>query len=603
MPNGYLGVDLFFVISGFVVSASLDARLDPGRPAGLIDFYARRIKRLYPALIACVGLTGLAAAFLIMNSNAALMTGVAALFGVSNVALWIKGKDYFAASQQLNPFTHTWSLGVEEQFYLVFPLLLFVVRRYRMNSSRIMFVVGLLSLGGYLWVAPRDPAAAFYLMPLRMWELAAGVLAYSLGGTRGELVPKKAGTLAGPLCLASGVALVPFWPANNEALLTLAATLVFTLLLYLLGAPGSGKRVLSQPWLVYLGKLSYSLYLWHWTVLTLALFVFGSRTPLTWLLPSIFLLAVGSYHFVEKPLRRAQWFGDEASHPLKVIGTGVLVATTCALFLVALPENASRGDARYTGKPSFLTKEACHLPTAVDPLATCLGAAQEGRAMLLMGDSHAGNLLEGARAAATSMGYRFAYLTDRALAMDLAGFEGCGGTICSDDEVAARISYFRTTLGKGDVVVFAMARDRLYTESFDSSVPRIPVEARLVALEKNLERLARGVVRLGAVFLVIEDVPKVCSALGYTAAPIVADACRVAEARSLRDRRPLSDLYRRVLARVNGMKIADPHHLYCRKSQCSNFVDDKLIYTDSSPHLTREASAATAPIFVQALAY
>ena len=397
------------------------------------------------------------------------------------------------------------------------------------------------------------------------------------------------------------MALVPFWPVNNEAVLTLAATAVFTVLLYLLGAPGPGRRVLSQPWPMYLGKLSYSLYLWHWVVVTLALFAFGTRAPLAWLLPSIFLLAVGSYHFIEKPLRRARWFCDESSHPLKVIGAGLLASTTCALLLVALPENASRGDVRYTGKGPFLVEEPCHLPTAADPVATCLGVAQQGRSLLLIGDSHAGNLLEGARAAATSMGYRFSHLTDRALLMDMMELERCGGTACSDDEVGARIRYFSTTLGKGDVVVFAMARDRLYVERFESAVARVPVEARLVALEKNLERLARGVVGLGAEFLVIEDIPKVCSALGYTAAPIMDDACHVGEARSLEDRRPLSDLYRRVLARVAGMKIADPHHLYCRKGECSNLLDDKLIYVDSSPHLTREASAASATIFVQAL--
>jgi hypothetical protein len=403
------------------------------------------------------------------------------------------------------------------------------------------------------------------------------------------------------LCLMAVVALVPFWPVENQALLTLTATVVFALLLYLLGAPGPGRRLLSQRWLTYLGRLSYSLYLWHWAVLTLALFWFGSQLPVAWLLSLMFLLAVASYHFIEKPLRRARWFRDEASHPLKVIGAGLAASVACALLLVTLPENAKRGDARYAGQVSFLVNEPCHLPTATDPLADCLGTAASGRTMLLMGDSHAGNLLEGARAASASMGYRFAYLTDRALLRDMMGFEGCGGTACSDDEVDARIRYFNAILKNGDVVVFSMARDRLYSEHFHSSAPRVPVEVRLVSLEKNLERLARGVTALGAVFLVIEDIPKVCSALDYAVAPVVEKVCRVADAHSLEDRRPLSELYRRVLARVDGMKIADPHGLYCREGSCSNFLNRKLIYHDFSPHMSREASAATKPVFVQAL--
>ena len=113
VPNGFLGVDLFFVISGYVVSASLDANLDPARPAGMLDFYARRIKRLYPALIVCVLFTGLVSAMFVAHSRESLLTGGAALFGLSNMALWFKGKDYFAIGTQLNLFTHTWSLGVE----------------------------------------------------------------------------------------------------------------------------------------------------------------------------------------------------------------------------------------------------------------------------------------------------------------------------------------------------------------------------------------------------------------------------------------------------------------------------------------------------------
>ena len=126
LPSGHLGVDIFFVISGYVITASLADRQSRGLVDFLLQFYARRIKRLAPALIACVVLTGIMICLLDYTPGNSLATGLASLFGLSNIHLFREATDYFALSTEFNVFTQTWSLGVEEQFYLIFPALLWV---------------------------------------------------------------------------------------------------------------------------------------------------------------------------------------------------------------------------------------------------------------------------------------------------------------------------------------------------------------------------------------------------------------------------------------------------------------------------------------------
>ena len=130
LPGGYLGVDMFFVISGFVITLSLLSRKVESFGSYLAEFYARRVRRLLPALVACVLVTSIAVWFVDPAPRQSIGTGIAALFGVSNILLTLQDVDYFSRSTELNAFTHTWSLGVEEHFYLFFPLILwFCVKR------------------------------------------------------------------------------------------------------------------------------------------------------------------------------------------------------------------------------------------------------------------------------------------------------------------------------------------------------------------------------------------------------------------------------------------------------------------------------------------
>ena len=183
LPSGYLGVDIFFVISGYVITLSLLGKgMNTGLGNFLGSFYERRSKRLLPALACFCLVFILAIGIFNPEPNAMIRTGASALVGVSNLYLLKSSTDYFSQAANLNPFTHTWSLAVEEQFYLVFPLLVwFTGLNKGASKSGIHFLIvagilSVLSLISFVVLYSTNQAAAYFLMPTRFWEMAAGGL-------------------------------------------------------------------------------------------------------------------------------------------------------------------------------------------------------------------------------------------------------------------------------------------------------------------------------------------------------------------------------------------------------------------------------------------
>ena len=346
-PGGFVGVDVFFVISGFLITGKLWRESQQPGGLNITRFYAWRIRRLLPAAlvaIAVITVFGLLLAAPLDRSELAA-DGAASALSIANMR-FIGSVDYFAATTSPSPFLHFWSLSVEEQFYLVWPALI-VLLTWRGGSSRRLIAALLIgvvaSFALSIWLTDTSPARAFYLLPTRVWQLGVGGL-LALIGVAGT--SRRAGALAwaGLAAVAvAGVALTAEMPYPGLAALLPTAGAVA--LLYGGAAPSGPVRLLAAAPLRFLGKISYSLYLWHWPLLVLPLMFLERALTGVEVVASV-AVAIGvswlSWRFVEQPFR----YGDRSRRATSwsAIRVGVAGILSVALFTqglaAALPSSA-----------------------------------------------------------------------------------------------------------------------------------------------------------------------------------------------------------------------------------------------------------------------
>ena len=429
LPSGYLGVDIFFVISGYVITSSLANRQSRSFRDFITGFYERRIKRLVPALAAFVLATSILISLVNPDPGSALKTGIFSLFGISNLSLFQQSVNYFAESTELNPFTHTWSLGVEEQFYLLFPFLIWFsgFGRQAQNGARNLFfwtgALTMVSLASFIFLYQTNQPAAYFLMPPRFWEMAAGCLVF-IGFQKRAKIEQTLEKVP-PLLVVAAMFVVMFLPTSWAVPATILIVVLSTILLACLKYGTAAFSIFTNKRVVKIGVISYSLYLWHWGVLSLSRWSIGIHwwsAPLQVAL--MLLLANLSYSRIEQPLRKQQF--KHSFFPF-LFGALTIGATTLVLSVIAiyqqkfatgfvLTKNANLTSTWWRDKNHNYI-EHCHAKKRYSDLLLkeCLGQEAKPTSKpvgYLIGDSHARNYLVAARKAFPEMQVRYLTMGD-----------------------------------------------------------------------------------------------------------------------------------------------------------------------------------------------
>ena len=417
LKGGFFGVDIFFVLSGYLIGGHIYAELRAGAFT-YREFYRRRAKRILPAFFAVVIFTLLAGFILLSPAEMTLLSrsAFAATLSASNLLFW--GTDnYFAAKSDLNPLLMTWSLGVEEQFYLVIPLLMALMARIRRSLILPAILAVCILSFGFAWGAQASyPMAAFYLLSARAWELGIGValavaelnLKTTQPRPRRTLLLSVAGLclLLTPIFLLSAVAAFP-WP-------TALSSVVGTAILIALPASFINRRLLALAPLVFIGRVSYSWYLWHWPLLAFLHILYGDRLPVATALLAIALsfgAAVLSYFFIEQPFRRSRRAPAQLLACYAVFSATLLAICAAVWLSRGIPQRFP-ARANMEAADRTIKNDPCLASDADRPnlSAQCFDVSAMRPSVALWGDSHAAALAPALRSSANEQGYGFAEL-------------------------------------------------------------------------------------------------------------------------------------------------------------------------------------------------
>lgn len=634
LAGGFVGVDVFFVISGFLIGGILWREHEATGRVGLGAFLVRRVRRLAPAFFAMVAVTTLVSAVLLMpwEFREFGKSVISATVSLSNVLFW-RQSGYFDAGAETKPLLHTWSLAVEEQFYIALPLVILACAGRKRPLIAVLAGAWAVSLAGSVALTPRDPQSTFYLFPFRAWELLTGVLLAIWGHETGRDWrghPLVAWT--GLALVAGSVALVPEGPGFPG---WLAVPPVAGTALMIANGAGQGAlaRMLSSPGPVLVGRLSYSLYLWHWPVLILSLYLRGSYAgPLEvagWMALSL-ALAWASWRFVETPVRRGR-------APAPVLLGGAATASVAALAV---------GSAIYLrdGMPGRFGPEAQpHIAASADflqdwsrcevprdgpfaGLETCPIGPEGAPEVLVWGDSHVRALREGLDRAAWVAGTPGVILW-RAGCPPLFGIakSESAATPAQDAACAAanarvqaaipEVATLRHVLLVGRWSYYAGgegvgldAHNRIAVRLADGSAPDLaPAEVMARAARATVDALTPALER---VFVLRQPPPvpgydsrRAAREAAHAGLPLAPPATVRASAdrAELEARTAAADAPWQALAEAGRVSRIDPWPRLCDARRCSALVDGQGWYFDNN-HLTNTAALALADLFAPVFA-
>lgn len=606
--GGYIGVDVFFVISGYLITAILLRELVEGR-FSILRFYERRARRILPALFVVL-LACLPPALLWLRPDElrafGLALGAVILF-VPNILFW-RQIDYFAADAELNPLLHTWSLAIEEQFYVIFPLALALLWRLGRKAPVIaMLLVALLSLALSEWLSRQSPGANFYLLPTRAWELLAGSLAAWVHLRRPDLGQGRGGVLWSWIGLALILVPVPLYSDQTPfpSLYALPPILGAVLIMLCGRAKAGGGWLLRLPPMVAIGWISYSAYLWHQP-----LFAFARlRSPeplghlvMIGLVLVTLLLATLSWRFVEQPFRKgAQGLLPRRPQIFAASLAGAVAFLACAALLVlgqGLPTRTAPSGTRFADlalDERLRAVRGGRTGCRKAPLDTPACAQPPAASVLLWGDSFAMHLGPALRVMAGTEAV--AELTKPVcspllgLAVVAASYPEPWSKECIAFNDAV-LDYLRRTPGLATVVLSSplgvmdfplYQRDGQTLTAFDEK--RAAVKTALLATADAIRAAGRKVVFVSPTpqtGFSLSDCPvrRLTFGTGYDT-----DCSFPIDSLSPRNQRAY-DLLRDVEPNLPVLWLSD---VLCHDGRCQTVIDDTILYRDHG-HFTELGS-------------
>ncbi|MGH6616010.1 acyltransferase family protein [Sphingomonas sp.] len=626
VPGGFVGVDIFFVISGFLITGILVREHERTGRIDLAEFYARRVRRLLPALLAVVMTTVALGLWLIPPAGelqSLAKSALAALFFTSNIFFALQPSGYFAAAAETYPLLHTWTLAVEEQFYIIWPLLIpltgWIATKLGLAQRRALWGLFILMFAGSLAISivgtAIRPSWAFYLTPFRGWEFAIGAM-LSLA-LRGDNPRWHHGATAQSLI---GLALigVSLWAFDHENPFPGWIALLPTLGAAALLAAGAiaptnpVARLLATPPAVYIGKLSYGWYLWHWPLLALvrgqALGEPGNSALIGAVIAS-FLLSSASYHLIETPVRHQRPTIFRTTGKSLIAGiTILLIGATCAGATLIL------SNARLAASPRFQAIAAVEdngvvddLPAAcanyaavfenLTPPASCMvGDRAATRVVVLIGDSHAAHYIP---------------MLDRwGKAAHVAVLPRARGGCRPLDGTAGVVGLAPSAIMLADCARF---RDAVYAEAAqlarDGRITALVVASRWpdggaratmpittpvrAGFESGLNRIVATAQAAKVRLVLIKDTPLFPHNVPRCLARRSDQDCSVSRAVIDRDHDESDRRLDALASGTSNIRVLNPRAIVCSSTGCSPMRDGIVMFQDDH-HLSSRGSAALA---------
>jgi peptidoglycan/LPS O-acetylase OafA/YrhL len=606
VTGGYAGVDVFFVISGFLMTAIILPKVEAGR-FSLSGFYLARTRRILPALLVlCVVTLGFGWFWLApyLYESLGKNAGASLLF-ISNFT-YNRAGGYFAAPAHDNWLLHTWSLSVEWQFYLLYPLLLLALAKSARSSRRFiasaLFLALTVSLAFAVYLLGEKPTSAFFMLPARAWELLAGSLAFLYASHALPRIARYAAEAIGIACIATAFLVYDSatpWPGHHAVLPVLGAVLI--LLAERQDSPWTGNPIAQH-----IGRWSYSIYLWHWP-LVVGLGYFGVRSNTGWLLAAMVTsLALGalSYRFVEQPAARLLRTLDER-HAWRLAGAGFALAFGFAALAYfdhgvartfRLPEAVLISAGEKTNK-SELTK--CNTTQSQCTLGN-------GKTLAVVwGDSHAIAAVNGVAEAASRAGGSILFFGQQACPAILGArsVSPKNPDFCKDFNAMV---YDRLAQMDQNIPVVIINRAGAYIEPGEQQIffgDRGPetANARLADYDRHLVDSLCHVAARHTVFVMLPipempyDVPATIS-ISLILSGKAPQPVTPMSAYRTNNTAMISALNR--AQRDCGVHLLDPVPYFCDTDSCYGSVDGRPLYSDDN-HLSNTGAKRLAPMFAR----